>query len=131
MLGKVKLEDATVLEMDTRSSPYDPNDGFTATLLLPSLAIPMHVSLRDDKIFNLPILTKLAARWPWRKHLPREYLSNVWLLATNDEETITASGAIDTLNFVRQHNRTTWVIQFHKRTTYSETLVNEHRSIFD
>ena len=94
MLGKVKLEDATSLEIDTSSSSYDPNAGFTATLPLPSSKTPMHVSLRDDKSFNLPILTKLHARHPWRKHLPREYLSNVWLLATNDEEPIIASGSI-------------------------------------
>ena len=77
MLGKVKLEDATALEMDTSSSPYDPNAGFIATLLLSSSTIPMHVSLRDHKSLNLLILTKLPARHPWRKHLPREHLSNM------------------------------------------------------
>ena len=76
----------------------------------------MNVALRDDQSFNTPMLNKLTQRHPWRKFLPTDYLSNVWILAIDDEEPITASGAIDTLNFIRKNNRQSCVIQFHKRT---------------
>ena len=130
-LGQLTLEGATVLEMDTSSSSFDPNDGFIVTSPFPSSPMPMHVSLRDDKSFNLPMLTKLTTRNPWRKFLPREHVSNVWTLAIDDEEPINASGTIDTLNFIRNNHHTIFTIKFHKRITCSGTLLNEHRSLFD
>lgn len=131
ILGKVQLEDVSVLEMDTSTTPYDPNAGFTVTLPIPAYPVPLNISLKDDKIFNMPILCKLRNRHPWRNHLPTEYLNNVWILAIDNEEPITASGAIDTLNFLRKNHRTTCIIQFHKRQTYSGTLLNDCRSLFD
>ena len=58
-LNKVKLEDATELSMTISNSPFDPNAGFIVALPLPSSPLPLHVSLRDNKSFNLPIMNKL------------------------------------------------------------------------
>ena len=63
--------------------------------------------------------------------MPTEYLNNVWILATDNEEPIIASRAIDALNFLRKNNKTAHIIQFYKRLTYSGTLLNDDRSLFD
>ena len=69
---------------------------------------------------------KLTTRCPWRKHV-----SNVQTLAIDDEEPMTVSGAINNLNSTRKNHHKTYAIQFHKSTTCSGTLLNEHGSIFD
>ena len=117
--------------MDTSSSPYHPNARFTVTLPLPSSPLPTHVPLKDDKVFNLPTLNKLPARHHWRNCVPKGCLSNVWTLTIDDEEPITASGAIDALNFMCKNHLTTCAVQFHKRTTCPGTLLNDYRYLFD
>ena len=117
--------------MDVSTTPCDPNAGFTITLPLPSHPLPMNVALRDDQSFNMPMLNKLTQRHAWRKFLPTDYLSNAWILGIDDEEPITASGEIDALNFIRKNKRHSCFIQFHKRTTYSGTLLNDYRSVFN
>lgn len=123
MIGEVKLEYVTVLDIHASSSPHDPNAGFTVTLPIPAYPVPLNISLRDDKSFNLPILTQLPDCHPWRRYLPPDYIKNAWILAINDDEPITASGAIETFNFLRQNDRTTCIVQFHERLTYSGTLL--------
>ena len=44
-------------------------------------------------------------------------MSNVWKLARDDDEPITASGAIDSLKFLRNNDRDKCVTQFHKHAT--------------
>ena len=131
IMSKVKLEDIAELLMDASSSPFDPNAGFAVTALLPSCPLPMHLSFRDDKSFNLPILNKLPQRHPWRHFLPTEHLRDVWILAINDEEPLTAVGTLETLNFIQRNNRTECMAQLHKRETCNGTLLNEYRSLFD
>ena len=99
LMDKVKIEDVSELHLNTHNKPHNSMAGVTIKLPLQYKSFPLNISLRDDKSFNMPILNKLPPRHAWRKHFPSDCMSNVWILAIDHEEPITAAGAIDYLNF--------------------------------
>ena len=105
------------MELSTSTTPCDTNEGFTVNVPLTPLPSPLNVTLKDDTSFNVPILHTITQRYPWRNHLPSKYCYNSWIIAINEEEPITASGALDTLNYLRMNGATEVTIQLHKRTT--------------
>jgi len=49
----------------------------------------------------------------------------------DNKESIVVVGALEILNFLCNSSRDKCIIQFYHRTTCTETLINEYRSIFD
>ena len=70
MLGAVKLDDVSTVELNARKTPYAPDEGFTATVPLQHKSCPLNITVKDDSSFNTPILHTITQRHPWRNHLP-------------------------------------------------------------
>ena len=52
----------------------------------------------DDEDFNIPYVTDTMPNSPPGNQLPSQAKINVWIIAINGEDPITAKGALDEIN---------------------------------
>ena len=82
-------------------------------------------------MIGLTTLKKLRAMRPQKSALPADYLDNAWILSIEDDDPITDSGVVDTLNFLRDSDRNNFVANFHNFQAQNGTLLNDCRNTFD
>lgn len=112
-------------------NPCNPNAGIK--LILPSIHkySPLSVIMKDYESFNIPVLHHVPPRYPWRRIILTECLSNSCALTIDDDEPIIVQGAQDTLAFIRSKDRLKCTIYFHKLTAFNCSLLNGHLFAFD
>ena len=87
--------------------------------------------LLDDEYFTIRYITDNIPNSPSGHQLPYQAKRNVWILAINGEDPITAQGVLDELN----RHQTPWgkskiKISLCRRNSHQSTYLEEIRSIF-
>ena len=90
-------------ELDLSSNPFPDTNILTYEIDLPLSGKKIGFNLLDDEYFTIPYVTDTIPNSPSVYQLPTQAKLNVWIVAINTEDTITAQGALDELN----HNQTT------------------------
>ena len=63
----------------------------------------VNFSLLDDEDFKIPHITDTIPNSPSGHQLPTQAKRNLWIIAINGEETITAQGALNEINCHKTH----------------------------
>ena len=91
----------------------------------------MGFNLLDDEYFTIPYITDTIPNSPAGNQLPSQAKQNVWIVAINGEEPITAQGVLDELN---RHQTSRGIskikISLCRRKSYQRTDLEEIRSRF-
>ena len=79
-------------------------------------------NLLDDEDFTIPYITNTIPNYPAGHQLPSQAKINVWVVATNGEETITSQGVLDELNrHQSQRDKSRIKISLYIRKSYQRT----------
>ena len=86
----------------------------------------------DDEDFTIPNITDTIPNLTAGHQLPSQAKQNVWIVAINEEEPITAQGVIDELNLHQTpRGKSKIEISLCRRKSYQITYLEEIRSRFD
>ena len=109
-------------ELDPTSTPFRDETIITYEIKLPPYGNKTGFNLLDDEDFTIPYITYTIPNSPAGHQLPSQSNQNVWIVAINVEEPITAQGVLDELN----HHQSTWGktninISIYRRKSYQRT----------
>ena len=89
-------------------------------------------NLLDDEYFTIPYITDTIPNFPAGHQLPSQAKRNVWIVAINGEEPITAQGVVDELNrHQTPRGKSKIKISLCRRKSYQRADLEEICSIFD
>ena len=104
----------------------------TYEIELPPSGKKIGANLLDDKDFTITYITDAIPNLPAGHQLPSQAKRNMWFLAINGEETITAQGVLDELNCHQTtQGKSNIKISLCRRKIYQRTYIEEICSRFD
>ena len=119
-------------ELDIASTPFIDETIITYEIELPPSRKKFGFSFLDDEEFTIPYITDTIPNFPAGHQLPSQAKQNVWIVAINGEEPITAQGVLDELNFHQTpRGKSKIKISLCRRKRYQRTDLEEIRSRFD
>ena len=119
-------------EHDITSTPFSDETIITYDIDLPPSGNKIGFNLLDDEDCTIPYITYTIPNAPAGHQLPSQAKINVWIVAINVEEPITAQGVLDELN--RHQNprgKSKIKISLCRRKRYQRTDLEEILSRFD
>ena len=85
-------------EPDFTSTPFRDTAILKYKIELPPSGTKFHFNLLDDENFTIPYITDKSPNLPDRHQIPEQAKLNVWIVAINGGDPITAQGALNGLN---------------------------------
>ena len=80
-------------ELDFKSTPFSDEKIITYEIELPPYGKKIGFNLLDDEDFTIPYITDTIPNLPAGNQLPSQAKRNVWIIAINGEQPITAQGS--------------------------------------
>ena len=118
-------------ELDITSTPFRDETIITYDIELPQSGKKIGFNLLDDEDFTITYITDTIPNLPAGHQLPSQAKLNVWIVAINGEEPITAQGVIDELNCHQTpQGKSKIKISLFRRKNYQRTDLEEICSRF-
>ena len=119
-------------ELDLKSTPFCYTTILTYEIQLPPSGKKVGFNSLDDEYFTILYITDTIPNSPDGHQLPAQAKQNVYIIATNGEDSITAQGARDELNRNKNtHGKSKFKISICRRKSYQITDLEDICSIFD
>ena len=125
-------EEPIPCELDLTSTPFRDEIIIIYEIELPTSGKKIGFNLLDDEYFTIPYITDTISNSQARHQLQSQAKINVWIVAINVEEPITAQDVLDELN--RHQNprgKSKIKISLCRRKRYQRTDIEEILSRFD
>ena len=127
--------DNEVLNLHLRPDPY-PFENiqlFERIINFSSIATyPFGVSITYDDHYGLPFIKEVNIHSPWYINLSAKFCSNIWLIAVESSEPITATGAYEALrHHIKKKKAQNVTVLLCKWEPTARTRLNQLRATFD